>query len=219
MGGMGDAASTMIEAAERLAALDGLAAMSIRAVQEAAEQRNKSAVRYHFGGRDGLIEAVLRTRMGPINARRTELLLARDGHGSVRDLVDVLVVPPAEAVLGGPGESYWARFVLQARSDPSVTALVARAAEGDAFRSVSRQLADRLDHLPRTIRARRLRHVIDLTFLTLATAETAGSIDPATATEITTDLVDTVVAVLEAPTSLDVVAATTLPSTTGNHAY
>ena len=47
----------MIDAAERLAAERGMAAMSLREVQAAAGQRNKSAAQYHFGSRAGLIEA------------------------------------------------------------------------------------------------------------------------------------------------------------------
>ena len=47
----------MIDAGERLAAERGIAAMSLREVQAAAGQRNKSAAQYHFGSRTGLIEA------------------------------------------------------------------------------------------------------------------------------------------------------------------
>ena len=59
-------------------------------------QRNKSAARYHFGSREGLIEAVVAARMGPVNQRRLEMLAAYDarpGEPSLRDLVAALVVP------------------------------------------------------------------------------------------------------------------------------
>ena len=44
------------------------------AVQEAAGQGNKSAVQYHFGDRDGLIQAVMDARMAPANKRRMGML-------------------------------------------------------------------------------------------------------------------------------------------------
>ena len=97
----------MIEAAERIGAQEGLAAMSLRSVQAAAGQRNKSAAQYHFGNREGLIAAVVRTRMSPVNERRLALLLALDDSAGTADLVEVLVRPPAEAVLGAPS-SCWA---------------------------------------------------------------------------------------------------------------
>ncbi|HEY9555614.1 MAG TPA: TetR family transcriptional regulator, partial [Acidimicrobiales bacterium] len=86
----GDARVQMIEAAERLAAEQGLAAMSLREVQAAAGQRNKSAAQYHFGSRAGLVEAVIANRMGPINEARLAMLAELDAGiepPSLRDLV------------------------------------------------------------------------------------------------------------------------------------
>ena len=79
----------MIDAAERLVAEKGLAALTVQAVQDAAGQRNKSAVQYHFGGRDGLVRALLAARMDEPNQERTAMLLdlgsepttARPGRG------------------------------------------------------------------------------------------------------------------------------------------
>src|SRR5690606_16402397 len=102
-------------------------AMSLRVVQQESGQRNKSAAQYHFGSRDGLIEAVLATRMGAVNERRRELLdaidrddreLGADGDtgdraSRLRRLVEALVRPVAEQTIMVP-ESCWARFVVQA---------------------------------------------------------------------------------------------------------
>src|SRR5687768_9366109 len=109
----------MIEAAERVAAERGMAAMSLREVQAVAGQRNKSAAQYHFGSRRGLIEAIVATRMGPINEQRAARLAALDAAGGapeLRSLVAVLVEPLAEATMR-PG-SCWARFLAQGIADP-----------------------------------------------------------------------------------------------------
>ncbi|MCU1639860.1 MAG: taurine dioxygenase [Nocardia sp.] len=46
----------MIDAAERLIAERGLAAVTLQDVQNAAGQSNRSAAKYHFGSRDGLLD-------------------------------------------------------------------------------------------------------------------------------------------------------------------
>jgi AcrR family transcriptional regulator len=58
------ARTAMVDAAERLMAERGIAAVSLREVQDAAEQRNKSAAHYHFGSREGLIRAIIETPDG-----------------------------------------------------------------------------------------------------------------------------------------------------------
>ncbi|NKS02706.1 TetR family transcriptional regulator, partial [Rhodococcus hoagii] len=64
----------MLVAAERIVAERGMPALTLKDVQLAANQANKSAAKYHFGSRDGLIEALVELRMTPVNARRQELL-------------------------------------------------------------------------------------------------------------------------------------------------
>src|ERR1051326_9079064 len=89
----------MILAAERLFAERGIAAVSLREIGAAAGQRNNSAAQYHFGSKQGLVDAVVEHRMGPINERRLALLADLDtsGRGSdLRALVEALVEPFAE---------------------------------------------------------------------------------------------------------------------------
>lgn len=186
----------MIDAAERIAAEQGLSAMSLRAVQAAAGQRNKSAAQYHFGSREGLIERIVVHRMGPINERRFALLEALPAAPALAELVDVLVRPTAEAVLGRE-QSHWARFVLAGIADPTVAEVVRRNLEGHAFRAIGRQLLHALDHLPAPVRQRRLDQAVGLMFLTLARAEREGTGEAAE--DVVVDLVHVCAAVLDAP--------------------
>jgi AcrR family transcriptional regulator len=165
----------MIAAAEQIGAEHGLAAMSLREVQIASRQRNKSAAQYHFGSREGLIEAVVETRMGPINEHRLRLLHELDDPPPLRALVEVLVVPLAEATLGRP-DSRWARFLLQGWADPALAALVHRSFAASSFRTVRDLLHAALEDLPPPLRDRRIDQAVALTVMSLAAAEAAGSL-------------------------------------------
>lgn len=90
---------SLILAAERLFADLGLESVSLSQVHQAAGHRNASAVHYHFGSRDGLVEAVFEYRMGLINPRRLAIMerLAAEGRlTEVRALVCAWVYPFAE---------------------------------------------------------------------------------------------------------------------------
>ena len=54
-------------AAERLLAEYGMHGASLRQISEAAGQKNTSAIHYHFGSREQLIEAVFIHRMEGIH--------------------------------------------------------------------------------------------------------------------------------------------------------
>lgn len=190
----------MIDAAERLAVERGIGAMSLREVQTASGQRNKSAAQYHFGSREGLIDALVAARMGPINEHRRALLDELDEHASaptVRDLVEILVEPLAEVTLRSG--SYWARFLFQGFSDPAVSEAVRRSFEGRVYWEVRDRVDALLPHVPGPLRAHRLDQAVSLLVTTLAVAE-AGRVNlPAAA--VAANVVDTCVALLEAPVS------------------
>lgn len=189
----------MIDAAERIAAEQGLGAMSLRAVQAAAGQRNKSAAQYHFGTRDGLIEAVLEARMAPVNERRLQLLLALEPGADLPALVEVLVRPVAEAVLGRR-DSYWARFILQGFTDPSVCRIVHTSLASRGLRSVYDRMAALSPELPSSLQALRFEQAMGLLFLTLAGLERAQKRHTSAAVDLfVADLVRVCTGVLQTP--------------------
>lgn len=69
--GGGSTRERLIRAAERLFAVHGVHGAQLREVVRDAGQANPSAVQYHFGSREGLLEAVMAERQ-----RRTERALA-----------------------------------------------------------------------------------------------------------------------------------------------
>ncbi|ATE63644.1 TetR/AcrR family transcriptional regulator [Rhizorhabdus dicambivorans] len=105
---------SLILAAERLFADQGLEAVSLSQVNQAAGHRNASAVHYHFGSRDGLVEAVFDHRMGLINPRRLAIMdrLAEEGRlTELRPLVCAWVQPFAEELKPRDEGNYSLRFL------------------------------------------------------------------------------------------------------------
>ena len=190
----------MIDAAERLVAERGLAALTVQAVQEAAGQRNKSAVQYHFGGRQGLVNALVAARMAPTNERRTTMVLALGPDPSTRDLVEALLVPLIESVLGRH-PSYWARFLVQAIGDPLTGLAALAAADDQALQAAQSRLEARLSHLPPAVRTVRVQSIFGYACVALAAFEVGALPAVLTGDALTIEIVDACCGLVDAPTS------------------
>lgn len=190
----------MIDAAERLVAERGLPALTLKDVQIAASQSNKSAAKYHFGSREGLLDAVVEARMSRVNARRHEMLTALQDSTEVptsRQLVEALVRPLAAETLGRP-ESFYARFLVQAVFDPALADLLTKHLQADSYTTVVQLLTDRCWASPEMCRWR-VQHVVMLSMTALAAHEGAErTLEEAEA--IVSDLVTMCDAALAAPT-------------------
>ena len=211
----------MITAAERIVAERGLTAMSLRVVQQESGQRNKSAAQYHFGSRDGLIEAVLVTRMAAVNERRRALLDSIEhqptDETALRPLVEALVRPVAEQTVMLP-ESCWARFVVQAGNDPGVAEVVRRRVEGEPYRELVERLGAAMTGVPEPLRRLRVERAVGVVFASLAAGEQARDLGLPTAVGLDCrieDLIDATVALLAAPPSSATLAA--LDGTAAEH--
>lgn len=115
----------LIGAAEKLIALNGVAAVSSRQISKAAGQGNNYAVGHHFGSKEDLLRATLTSHNIPIERLRRRCLAEVGPEPGVRDWLRCLVGPEVEylvAELGPP--SYFARFFAQVSSDPSATVVL-----------------------------------------------------------------------------------------------
>lgn len=130
----------LIEEAERLFAVRGFAGVSLREIGVAAGARNNSAAQYHFGDRQGLVDAVFDHRMAAINERRLALLATLDTSAANRADVDAAGPAADPADPAGPDAADLEAVVAQragaARSDTAgdrlrelVTAMVVPLAE------------------------------------------------------------------------------------------
>jgi AcrR family transcriptional regulator len=115
----------LIEVAERLFSERGIDAVSISEVLQAADQRNKNAVHYHFGDREGLVLAIAEHRSEALNRRRAALLediRRREQTDDVRELCSTLVVPLAELL--DDGQNHFLGFLARYHLDRSRRRLV-----------------------------------------------------------------------------------------------
>ncbi len=112
-------AHKLLLTAERLFAEEGLDALSTRRISSEAGQRNNSALQYHFGSKEALLEALLEYRQGPINRRRMVLLEALQAQGRDTELlalVEAMVLPYLELLAGEEQDSYYLSLVSQLHS-------------------------------------------------------------------------------------------------------
>jgi AcrR family transcriptional regulator len=113
----------LIDTARQLFAERGVAHVSLREISRAAEQRNVSALQYHFGDREGLLRAVMEPYHREVDARRNALLDHLDaGEASLRDFAGALVRPSA-ALLADPGGRQFLRIFGHLLGHPDPRAL------------------------------------------------------------------------------------------------
>jgi AcrR family transcriptional regulator len=76
----------LLSAAERLYPERGLDAVSMREITREADQRNSTALQYHFSSKGALVSAVLDRRMKDGDARRLEFLHNLEIDGKLEDV-------------------------------------------------------------------------------------------------------------------------------------
>ncbi|GAB2658340.1 TetR family transcriptional regulator [Nocardia goodfellowii] len=204
-----EARARLIVAAERLIAERGQA-VPLRDIAAAAGQRNNSAIQYHFGSRDGLIEAVVEYRLATLEVRRLELLAEQAGSGrppGVHGLLEALVLPMFE--LGERhGIRHYARFLEQIPAHPSVSDAANLERTGRTSVRVIMQGLDReLSALPPRLRVRRLRALTTMLFALLADHERSAEAGDARAgdAEAWGEIIDMLAGALAAPVTARVV--------------
>lgn len=90
---------SLMRAAEKLIAEEGIENVTIRLILAEADQKNTSALQYHFKNLKGLINAIHAERSIEIQEAREQLLdelLSRHPEPSLRDLCEVMIRPPTD---------------------------------------------------------------------------------------------------------------------------
>jgi AcrR family transcriptional regulator len=192
--------TSLLREAERLFARRGLYRVTLREITDAAGQRNVSAINYHFGSREGLLEAILARHGDPTDAARGELRAQLGPDPSTRDLVAALVVPFA-AHLADPAGRDYLRIVAQLASG-YVEWREPRAGTGPHLRDILSVLEERPADLPAAVRRERVGEMIML--MTVATSARARRLESQRPVELDDDgfvvnLTDVLVGVLDAP--------------------
>lgn len=105
----------LLAAAERLFAERGIDDVSLGEITRAAGQKNRSALTYHFGSREALLQAVLDRHAPAITAEREMRLAAitRQPGYQLRDVVEALVMPLAARLDDSSGGVAYLRITAQ----------------------------------------------------------------------------------------------------------
>lgn len=190
----------LLRQAERLFARRGLYQVQVREIVQAAGQRNVSALNYHFGSREGVVEAILARHGEPTDVARGELLAVVGRDASTRDLVAALVVPYTAHLETPEGRDYL-RIVAQLSATFSNWRVLGPGT-GPRLIEILTVLEDRAAGLPGPVRAERVVELIML--MTVAASERARVLEKSPDQELdhatfAANLTDVLVGVLEAP--------------------
>ena len=93
--------AALIECAEDLFAQFGVEGVSLRQIAAAINSRNTNVVAYHFGSKEGLIEAIFRHHRPYLEQRRTELRAILEAGGTALghlELLEIIFRPFLELV-------------------------------------------------------------------------------------------------------------------------
>ena len=161
----------LIEAATELLAEEGVFAGSLVEITRRAGQRNRGAVHYHFGSREGLLVAVLHQHVAFLAAREGELLaVARTTPADdLASVLEAIVRPAVELAETGPSGRQYLVIVGQLveefdRLDEAVAAELS-ATGGYA---VYELLAERMPPLDETLHNERLALITGFILRTVA---------------------------------------------------
>jgi len=100
----------LVLTAERLFAVHGIDGVPLRQIGTEAGMANKSAVQYHFGSKEGLVEAILVNRLDDLDRRRA-LLQARTPADDLRGVIEAHHLPLIE--LAEDEDCYYLQFLEQ----------------------------------------------------------------------------------------------------------
>ncbi|BAV97746.1 TetR/AcrR family transcriptional regulator [Lysobacter enzymogenes] len=119
----GHTKARLLEAAEALFVEHGFEAMSLRQITTLAGT-NLAAVNYHFGGKEGLMQALLRARLDRLNQERLRLLAAcerqyGDAGLDASAVLSALFVPALRMSRASEDGSGFVRLLGRVYSDPS----------------------------------------------------------------------------------------------------
>jgi AcrR family transcriptional regulator len=200
----------LLDAAAVLMDERGVDNVTLQDISQASGHRNRSAVQYHFGSRAAVIRAVISRSMDPIDAERNMLLDHLETTGATlttRSVLEVVVLPLARQLRTPEGRRYFRigaqlinhpRFITDAGETITVNTSIARCAA---------YILPSLDNLPAPIIAERTSQVTS--FIIRACGDQARLMDsdpPArpvlSVEDFATNLVDSIMAILQAPTSV-----------------
>lgn len=202
----GETRTRLILAAERLFGERGIHGVTLKEINEAAGQRNESALHYHFGSKTALLEAILIYRAKAIDERRViylDELMKRGGERDLRSVVSASFLPMVELLETEDGVRF-VRFLAQMLNDPDVDlpSIALRSDLGGILRT-NALITAALGDLPPEIAVQRQRFLIEMAVGSLAiwTRHHDGPGEAPARALFVANLFDSIVGFLTAPVS------------------
>ena len=199
----------IVSAAERLFAERGIDATTLAQINKAAGQRNRSAVQYHFGNKQGVIHAILDKHTPAVELRRHAMLdeIEMRGEPSLRDFAEALVLPVAAKLDDPDGGLAFLRVNAQLIGHPDFSLITLHAQRiNRGTDRLNRLITANAPDWPKALWMPRWLLLIGLLFH--GTADYArlldaneSTLDPPARSLFVNNLIDSVVAILEAPIS------------------
>jgi AcrR family transcriptional regulator len=162
----------LVRAGEQLFAARGIDGVQLRDINELAGQRNESALHYHFGSRQGLLELILARHGQDVQEGTRRRLERRSGQDTVTELhhlIAALVVPLSEKLRSEDGRDYL-RILAQTMDRDDLVRGGRLTAPWVA--APVRECIDRiercLEHLPDDLRRERTARLADLSLLAMS---------------------------------------------------
>ncbi len=191
-------------AAEELFGRRGIEDVSLREIAAAAGHANNSAVQYHFGSKENLVQAVFEMRMPALDAARARHLAAARAQGplTLRALMRALLLPVLEEFDDHALENFVLFNTRLAHRDAAEQPFFRAAAITPASIEIFDEIMAQMKHMPAEASGVRLRLSIDLFLDSLAERRRLekSADDPYfDAAAFWDDMLDMAVAVMETP--------------------
>ncbi len=179
-----DASATrdsLVDSGRELFATEGVYSVALSRVVSHAGQKNESALHYHFGGRQGLLNAIIEAHNEAIESRRRDMLDQLEENSSspgLDDLVNAYLSPQAELLASSSGRRFLSivsqlQDLFDLWNDPEAPAQARRVLE-----AISASLAEDLEPVLRHERITRFLGLVALTLGSRARAIERGAEQP-----------------------------------------
>ncbi|MGB1756737.1 MAG: hypothetical protein ACPHHQ_08080 [Pseudomonadales bacterium] len=195
-----------MRAVERIAAQKGVENISIREILTAAQQKNESALQYHFKNFSGLLAAVRADRAREIDeARRLYIdqVIRESNPPSLRQICEIMVMPPFRLAKASPSFRHFVKAFSHelAHMDEQSTKVFTQHMNQSSDLVID-LLRAAVPHLDKALFFIRIQHALKLTSIAMSThAQKPGAFRGKSTELFVHSLIDSVEGLLSAPVS------------------
>ncbi|MDN6605896.1 TetR/AcrR family transcriptional regulator [Brevibacterium sp.] len=157
------AREVLLNSAEELFAVHGIDAVSNRRIVDHAGAANHSAISYHFGGREGLLRALVERHVAEVAHRRDAYVESLGASPSIHDFVRCRMGPLFDVLADLPRPSWRAQFLAQVAIVPSAVEIMKSVVAESSLPEDLRFIHGEMDGIPEGVlrgRAYLLAHMV-----------------------------------------------------------